>query len=66
MISFLEMVQHFPIGCKVRVTEGEIPVEETVKGYEYYNGTGYLLAGADKKLVLCCTQGKIEISVKKK
>ena len=45
MISFLEMAQQYPIGAKVRVPEGDgaREREREIAGYEYYNGTGYLL-----------------------
>lgn len=47
MISFLEMVKQYPIGAKVNITEdgGENKTENQreVVGYEYYNGTGYLV-----------------------
>ena len=44
MISFLEMVQHFPMGAAVELPgsrTGESEKQEVI-GYEYYNGTGYL------------------------
>ena len=42
MISFLEMVQRYPIGAKVDLPkrEGKGGPQEIV-GYEYYNGTGF-------------------------
>lgn len=45
MISFLEMVQQYPIGAVVILPKdgaGESEKQEVI-GYEYYNGTGYLL-----------------------
>lgn len=64
MISFLEMVQLFPIGTKVTVDENGNAVEEEVIGYEYYNGTGYLLARGSRKLALARKQNVIGVSVK--
>lgn len=50
MVSFLEIVQRFPIGARVAVREdGEIKEREII-GYEYYNGTGYLLFRGSGKL----------------
>ncbi len=51
MISFLEMVQRYPIGAKVDLprTEGRGGPQEIV-GYEYYNGTGYLVFGDEEKV----------------
>ena len=45
MISFLEMVQQYPIGAKINVPEedGKRERHREISGYEYYNGTGYLL-----------------------
>lgn len=45
MISFLEMVQRYPIGAKVSLPENgrENGKEEEIVGYEYYNGTGFLV-----------------------
>ena len=45
MISFLEMAQQYPIGAKISVPEGDGAGERQreIVGYEYYNGTGYLL-----------------------
>ena len=64
MISFLEMAQKYPIGKKINVPMGRNEnikdnenQEETslqksreILGYEYYNGTGYLLFGDDEKM----------------
>lgn len=51
MISFLEMVKRYPIGAKVNVTEGqERERTQEIIGYEYYNGTGYLVFGNEEKL----------------
>lgn len=64
MISFLEMAQKYPIGKKINVPMGKggnnidnAKQEETfpqdlreVIGYEYYNGTGYLLFGGNEKM----------------
>lgn len=45
MISFLEMAQQYPIGAKVCVPgeDGAKERQREITGYEYYNGTGYLL-----------------------
>lgn len=45
MISFLEMVQQYPIGAEVSLPQNGVAGSEKqeVIGYEYYNGTGYLL-----------------------
>lgn len=47
MISFLEMVRQYPIGSKVNITENgggnKTENQREVVGYEYYNGTGYLV-----------------------
>ncbi len=45
MISFLEMAQQYPIGAKISVPEGDGAEErqQEIIGYEYYNGSGYLL-----------------------
>lgn len=64
MISFLEMVQQFPIGIKVTVNDSGTSVEEEVTGYEYYNGTGYLLVHGSRKLILVRKQEAIGVSVK--
>lgn len=51
MISFLEMVQRYPIGAKVdlpRAQESKGPQE--IVGYEYYNGTGYLVFGNEERV----------------
>lgn len=47
MISFLEMVQRYPIGAKVSLPgDGrENGKEQEIVGYEYYNGTGFLVFG---------------------
>lgn len=65
MISFLEMAQQYPIGSKVTIPggEGDGGSKREIVGYEYYNGTGYLvfrdngkieaerLSGAAEKLI---------------
>ncbi|HBA47136.1 MAG TPA: hypothetical protein DCZ91_04930 [Lachnospiraceae bacterium] len=45
MISFLEMAQQYPIGAKISVPgeDGTKAMQQEIVGYEYYNGTGYLL-----------------------
>ena len=45
MISFLEMTQQYPIGSKVNIPEekGVMKNRKEIIGYEYYNGTGYLI-----------------------
>lgn len=45
MISFLEMAQQYPIGATVDVPEedGKKAKQREIVGYEYYNGTGYLV-----------------------
>lgn len=45
MISFLEMAQQYPIGATVDVPEedGKKGKQREIVGYEYYNGTGYLI-----------------------
>lgn len=51
MISFLEMVQRYPIGAKVdlpRERKGKEPQE--IVGYEYYNGTGFLVFGNEERV----------------
>lgn len=52
MISFLEMAQHYPVGSKVSMPEesGEAGMQREVVGYEYYNGTGYLLFRNEEKI----------------
>ena len=52
MISFLEMAQKYPIGAKINVSEEEGKGEklQEIVGYEYYNGTGYLLFRDSGKL----------------
>ena len=64
MISFLELAQKYPIGKKINVPMGrDNNIEDGVKqgeaslhrsreilGYEYYNGTGYLLFGDGEKM----------------
>ncbi len=51
MISFLEMVQRYPIGAKIdlpRALESKGPQE--IVGYEYYNGTGFLVFGNQERV----------------
>lgn len=51
MISFLEMVRQYPIGAKVDLPNGQgsrSPRE--IVGYEYYNGTGFLVFGNEEKV----------------
>ena len=51
MISLLEMVQRYPIGAKIdlpRREGGKGPQE--IVGYEYYNGTGFLVFGDAEKV----------------
>lgn len=45
MISFLEMVQKYPIGAKVELPGNgpDCGGQREIRGYEYYNGTGYLV-----------------------
>ena len=52
MISFLEMVQRYPIGAKIDMPEdsSEHTKQQEVIGYEYYNGTGYLLFRDEEKM----------------
>ncbi len=52
MISFLEMVQRYPIGAKIDLPKGgnEHTEQQEVIGYEYYNGTGYLLFREEEKI----------------
>lgn len=52
MISFLEMAQQYPIGAKINVPEegGKKEKQEEIVGYEYYNGTGYLIFRDSGKL----------------
>lgn len=52
MISFLEMVQQYPIGAKVSLPKdrGRTLEKQEVIGYEYYNGTGYLLFRNEEKM----------------
>ena len=51
MISFLEMVQRYPIGAKVNVPEGDkAEKRREIMGYEYYNGTGYLVFRNNEKV----------------
>ena len=52
MISFLEMVQQYPIGSRVNLPgEGrEAEKQEEIVGYEYYNSTGYLVFGNAEKM----------------
>ena len=60
MISFLEMAQQYPIGAKISVPEGDGAGERQreIVGYEYYNGTGYLLfrdsENIDVEVVTAC------------
>lgn len=51
MISFLEMVQRYPIGARVDLPriEGRGGPQEIV-GYEYYNGTGFLVFGDEERV----------------
>ena len=51
MISFLEMVQRYPIGAKVDLPkwEGKGGPQEIV-GYEYYNGSGFLVFGNEERV----------------
>ena len=51
MISFLEMVQRYPIGAKVDLPkqEGRGGTQEVV-GYEYYNGSGFLVFGDEERV----------------
>lgn len=51
MISFLEMVQRYPIGAKVDLPkrEGKGGTQEIV-GYEYYNGSGFLVFGDEERV----------------
>lgn len=59
MISFLEMAQQYPIGTKVNVPEenGAREKQQEIIGYEYYNGTGYLLFRDSGKLDVEQMQG---------
>lgn len=52
MISFLEMAQQYPIGAKVNIPEenGEMKNRQEIIGYEYYNGTGYLIFRDNEKV----------------
>lgn len=51
MISFLEMVQRYPIGAEVNVSEGDkAENRREIMGYEYYNGTGYLIFRNNEKV----------------
>lgn len=51
MISFLEMVQRYPIGAEVNVSEGDkAENRQEIMGYEYYNGTGYLIFRNNEKV----------------
>lgn len=49
MISFLEMVQKYPIGAKVDLPRASKGPQEIV-GYEYYNGTGFLIFGNQERV----------------
>lgn len=52
MISFLEMVQQYPIGSKVELSRDgrETEKQQEIVGYEYYNGTGYLVFGNHERV----------------
>ena len=52
MISFLEMVQQYPIGSKIELPrEGrKTEKQQEVVGYEYYSGTGYLVFGNQERV----------------
>lgn len=51
MISFLEMVQRYPIGAEVNVQAGDREEKRReILGYEYYNGTGYLVFRDNEKV----------------
>ncbi|MCI9438807.1 MAG: hypothetical protein HFH85_16945 [Lachnospiraceae bacterium] len=52
MISFLEMAQHYPIGAKVDIPKenGGVKNGQEIIGYEYYNGTGYLIFRDNEKV----------------
>ncbi len=51
MISFLEMVKRYPIGAKVDLSKGQGSGKaQEVVGYEYYNGTGFLVLGDKEKV----------------
>lgn len=52
MISFLEMVQQYPIGSKVELPKDgrETEKQQEIVGYEYYNGTGYLVFGNHERV----------------
>ncbi len=51
MISFLEMVRRYPIGAKVNLPKGEgSGVAQEIVGYEYYNGSGFLVFGNEEKV----------------
>ena len=50
MISFLEMVQQYPIGTKVNVMEEKTKKQQEIIGYEYYNNTGYLVFRDNEKI----------------
>ena len=50
VISFLEMVQQYPIGTKVNVMKEKNESQREIIGYEYYNSTGYLLFRDNEKI----------------
>ena len=52
MISFLEMALQYPIGAKITVPErnGRTKKQQEIIGYEYYNGTGYLIFRDNQKM----------------
>ncbi len=52
MISFLEMALEYPIGTRVRVpgNNGKAERQQEIIGYEYYNGTGYLVFRNNEKM----------------
>lgn len=54
MISFLEMVQQYPIGTKVNVINEKTEKQQEIIGYEYYNSTGYLLFRDNEKIKVDC------------
>lgn len=54
MISFLEMVQRYPIGAKVNVKKEKAERQREIIGYEYYNSTGYLLFRDNEKINVDC------------
>lgn len=51
MISFLEMVQRYPIGAKIDISDEKEGIKtREIVGYEYYNGTGFLVFGNKEKM----------------